>query len=79
MTALALTVTIEPFGDRYRATVCRDDLALAIVVRDGERDAIEVAMTMAAADVAAELCPLRSRTARLDLARQPAEVAPPGP
>jgi hypothetical protein len=30
---------------------------------------------LAAADVAAELCPLRPRAARLDLARHPAEVA----
>ncbi len=60
MTSLTLTVTVEPFGERQRATVCVDDLALSIVVRDGARDAVEVAMAMAAADVAAELCPLRS-------------------
>jgi hypothetical protein len=79
VTTLALAVTVEPYGERQRATVHHDARLLAVAVRDGEHDAVEVALTMAAADVAAELCPLRPRTARLDLARQPGGSGPPGP
>lgn len=76
MASVALTVTIEAYGERQRATVHHRGQLLAVAVRDNERDAVEVALTMAAADVAAELCPLRPRAARLDLARHPADGVP---
>lgn len=55
MTTLTLTVTLEPFGERYKATVHAGDDLLSAVVRDDPRAAVVAALGDSAHDIAHEL------------------------
>lgn len=55
MTTLTLTVTLEPFGERHRATVDADDDLISAVVRADPRAAVISALEHAAHDIAHEL------------------------
>lgn len=55
MTTLTLRVTLEPFGERHRATVDADDDLISAVVRADPRAAVIAALEHSAHDIAHEL------------------------